>query len=138
MAFYSHISGYSICVSYHAQQRIVERFKALSISYKNDGDYITLGISALKQALENPFMYRYLANAMRSYREFIDVLIYDTPNKMVYAITLKPYDNTIIFKTIGCTYDDEWMYYNKKRQRICWIYDNAFKFSTNNGNVTWF
>ena len=139
MSMRTYISGYSVIVTNHAQERIIERFKALSIAYPHDEDYLELALCAVTKTLSNSFLYRYISNAMHCYRPNIDVLVYDVPNKMVYAVAIKPYDSTIVIKTIGTTYqDEEWMYYNKKHQRICWIYENVFKFSTNNGNITWF
>jgi hypothetical protein len=106
--------------------------------FNKDEDYIGLTKSGVEQILKNPFMDKYLNNLYHSRRRNEDVLVYDKVNKMVYALAVKPYENRIVIKTIGTEIDDtEWLYGNKY-QRLCWIYEDTFKFSTVNGNVTWF
>ena len=89
--------------------------------------------------MQNPFMDRYLSNlTLNSRRKNENILVYDEVNKMVYALSVKPYqDGRIVVKTIGTEHDDEWLYQDKY-QRLCWIYKDAFKFSTINGNVSWY
>lgn len=125
----TYISGYRVFVSDHALERISTRMY-------NHGDYIENAMCKITKVLNNDYMYKYINNMMHYSRyENVDVLIYDMPEDRVYAIALKPDRKHIVLKTVGrCA--DEWLYANKK-QRMCWIYTNAFVFSTANGNVTW-
>ena len=102
MGFNTTINGYSVGVTDHAVSRIVERFKALSISFPDEECYIDLGICGLEQVLANPFMDKYIHNLMMyNNHENVDVLVYDTLNKMVYAFSVKPFKNHIVLKTVG-------------------------------------
>lgn len=136
----TYINGYRVSLTTHATRRIVERFKALCIAFPTDDEYIDLALSGIEQVINNPFMDKYLYNLIcNSKHDDEDVLVYDEVNKVVYALVVKPYQNgRIVVKTMGTEHNDsEWLYANKY-QRICWIYKDVFKFSTLNGNVTWF
>ena len=140
---YWYLNNRKISFTTHATERVVERFKALSIVFPCDEDYIELAISGIEQVLNNPFMSRYLNNLIScSKHDNEDILVYDEVNKVVYAFVVKPRQNgRIVVKTMGTKRDmEEWIYsiYSHKKQKICWIYDGVFKFSTSNGNVTWY
>lgn len=132
-----YINAFKVVLTDHAIKRAIERFKKLSIVFPDDQGYIDLGHSGLMEVLQNDSMKKYLDNLISHSRYDRDVLVYDTPNKMVYAFAVKP-SGAIIVKTIGTEYDEnsEWLYANA-HQRICWIYKDAFKFSTRDGNTTW-
>lgn len=138
MNTYGYIRGRKVSFTTHATERAIERFKSLSIVFPNDEGYIDLAWSGIEQVLNNPFMDKYLYNlTCRSHNGKEDILVYDTINKIVYAFTIVPHQRgRIIVKTIGTMHEDEWLY--NKVQRICWIYKDVFKFSTLNGNVTWY
>ena len=133
-----YINGeYKLELTTHAKERAIERFKSLGIKL-NDEEYIELAQAGISESLTNKFMYRYMDNVMKHKNHDVDVLVYDTNNKMVYALVLKPQKDSIVLKTLGTSHDgSKWEYYNKKYQRICWIHKDAFVFSTLNGNVTW-
>lgn len=135
----TYINKYKVSLTTHATKRAIERFKGLSIMFPSDDEYIDLAIGGLEQVLNNPFMDKYLYNLVaNSKRHNENVLVYDEVNKMVYALVVKPYQRgRIVVKTIGTEYDTEWLY-DDKYQRLCWIYKDVFKFSTVNGNVTWY
>jgi len=135
----TYINGYRVSLTTHAKERIIERFKALSIAFPTDEEYIDLAISGIEQIINNPFMDKYLYNLIsNSKHNDENVLVYDEVNKVVYALVVKPYQNgRIVVKTMGTEHDIEWLYADRF-QRLCWIYKDVFKFSTLNGNVTWF
>ena len=135
---HGYINGeYKLELTNHAEQRAIERFRSLGIKLDDKG-CIELATAGITEVLSNTFMYRYMNNIMTHKNHDIDVLLYDTVNKMVYALVLKPHKDSVIVKTLGTSHDgSEWEYYNKKNQRICWIHKDAFVFSTINGNVTW-
>lgn len=130
---YTYVSGYKLYLSNHFIQRVNER-----ISVDKREDAIEHVICNIVNIINNDFMYRYLSYLMENRNEYenIDVLVFDTLNNKVYSLNLKPFKHHIILKTIGVNKSSEW-YYANKRQRMCWIYPDAFKFSTENGNVTW-
>lgn len=134
-----YINKRKVSFTTHAIERVIKRFKALSIVFPDDEGYIDLAIYGLEQILNNPFMDKYLCNLVSNSRHYNEnLLVYDEVNKMVYALVVKPYQRgRIIVKTIGTKHDTEWLYCNKY-QRICWVYKDVFKFSTSSGNVTWF
>jgi|GEM_PF-6198576 len=128
---YTYISGYRVFLSEHSIQRINERMYSRQ-------DAIEDTICDIVKVISNEFMYKYLSYNMgnRNNYENVDVLVFDVPNNKVYALRLKPFKKHIILKTVGNSKTSEWLYANK-RQRMCWIYPDAFKFSTANGNITW-
>ena len=129
-----YINGYKLDFSIHAKERAVERFKSLGIQL-NDNGYIELAEAGVIQALSNKFMLRYINNYMATHEGKADVLVLDNPSKMVYAINMKPAEDKLVVKTIGTMHNGKWQH--KLNNRICWIYDDAFVFTTMNGNVTW-
>lgn len=134
------INGHKVCLTTHATERIIERFKALSIVFPDNEGYIDLALGGIEQVLKNPFMDKYLYNLVsKSKYRNEHVLVYDEVNKMIYALVVKPHEKgRIVVKTIGTEHNNtEWIYRNKS-QRLCWIYKDVFKFSTVNGNVTWY
>jgi hypothetical protein len=130
---------YNIWLSKHAEERAVERFKALHIVCDDDKGYIDLALSAVNIAVNNRFMEKYLRNMFKCSKRYTeDVLVYDEVNKMVYALAIKTDTKKVIVKTIGTEKDGtEWLYDNR-HQKLCWIYEKVFVFSTANGNVTWY
>lgn len=140
MNYYAYVNGHKVSFTNHATERAIERFKDLSIVFSDNDKYVDLAMSGIEYVLNNRFMKRYMDNLVcysRNHDE--NVLVYDEVHKMVYALVVKPYERgRIVVKTIGTELNDmEWLYDNKF-QRLCWIYPDVFKFSTVNGNVTWY
>lgn len=130
-----YINGYKLEFSTHAKERAIERFKALGMKL-DDRKCVELAEAGVYIALSNKFMTKYISNYMNCHRHKADVLILDKPNKMVYAVNMDPSKDILVVKTIGTTHCGKWEH--RINNRICWIYDNAFKFTTINGNVTWY
>lgn len=129
-----YINGYKLELSTHAKERAIERFKSLGITLDDNG-YVELAEAGVTQTLSNKFMMKYIDNFMQHKEYDADVFISDATNKMIYALSMKPAKNKLVVKTIGTTHYGKWQ--NRIDNRMCWIYDNAFVFSTINGNVTW-
>jgi len=140
MNYFAYVNGHKVSFTNHATERAIERFKSLSIVYPSNDKYVDLAMGGVEYVLNNRFMDKYLKNLVSNSRNHDEnVLVYDEVHKMVYALVVKPYQNgRIVVKTIGTELNDmEWLYDNKF-QRLCWIYEDVFKFSTSNGNVTWY
>lgn len=91
----------------------------------------------IAEVLNNKYMDKWLHNLIsHTHRRDTDVLVYDKPNKMVYALVVKS-SSKIVLKTLGTEMEDEWMYSSDTKQRLCWIYSDAFVFSTSSNNRTW-
>lgn len=131
-----YVNGYKLDFSIHAKERAIERFKALGIKLDDNG-YIELAEAGMIETLSNRFMMQYINNYMvHNKQKDTDVFILNTTSKMVYAITMKPSKSKLVVKTIGTTHNGRWKH--RIDNRICWIYEDAFKFTTINGNVTWY
>ena len=133
-----YINGeYQVELTNHAKERAVERLRSLGIKL-NDEKCIELAQAGVNEALTNKFMFKYIDNYMSHKYSDADVLINDEVNKMAYVINLKPQQDRIVVKTIGETRKNErWKGYRYMNERKCWIYKDAFVFTTANGNITW-
>lgn len=133
-----YINGeYKVEFTTHAKERAVERLQLLGIKL-NDEQCVELAKAGIHEALTNRFMYKYIDNYMRYKRFDTDVLVCDEINKMAYVINVKPEHRKVVVKTLGETRKGEkWKAYKYMDERKCWIYKDAFVFTTANGNVTW-
>lgn len=137
MEMYTHIGNYRVVLKEHAITRAIERFKKLHIAFDSDEEYVDLAVYGVAEVLNNKYMQKYLDNLLsHTKRRDTDILVYDKPNRMVYALVVKS-SSKIVVKTLGTEAEDEWMYSNNTKQRLCWIHNNAFVFSTSNNNVSW-
>lgn len=130
-----YVNGYKVEFTTHAKERAKERFQELGIQLNDEG-YVELAEAGVYATLSNKFMARYIDNFMSNRKDSRDVLVLDTTNKMVYALNMKPLKNKLVVKTLGTTYNGKWEHH--MYQRICWIYENTFKFTAKDGNVTWY
>lgn len=134
-----YINGeYKLEFTDHARQRAVERLQELGIQLDAD-KCIELAEAGANEALSNKFMLQYLTNMML-HGNNQEVQVYDERNKMVYMIIVDTELMKVVVKTLGSSRKCKWEHTpsNKRlRERKCWIYENAFVFTTINGNVTW-
>lgn len=131
------IRGNKVVLSKHASERTIERLKSLGICYENEYEYYDAIFYSINEMLTNKFMDKYISNMMGKTRSNRDILVHDTRSKMVFALGINTYTYCITIKTIGTEHEESWRYSNDY-QRMCWIYEDTFKFSTINGNVTWY
>lgn len=129
------INDNTIIFSKHSCDRCIERFKSLGIKFNTDDEYYDAMVYSLKESITNKFMSKYINNLMHINTRNRDVLVYDERSNMVFALYVEPYKINV--KTIAYNAKKDWLYKNDT-QRICWIYADTFKFSTSNGNVTWY
>lgn len=129
-----HNDTFSYHLSSHCCDRLVERLKEVGVQLPDAEAYYQLGLSGLKQIFDNEFVTRYVSNMMskQRYQKFV---IHDNVNGSVFTIGVNPEDNSCTAITFGMELVDKWDV--SVNQRLCWLYKDAFVFSTSNGNVTW-
>lgn len=129
------VNGRKVILTGHACERAVERLSAMGIRYEATNDYYETALNIINNAITNPFMDKYLNN-MFIHNKNHKVICHDTRTKMVFVIAISTEENAIYSITFGEERNKKWVS-NVDTGRMCWIYPDAFKFSTMNGNITW-